>query len=97
LGLPVSPETPLIGFVSRVTEQKMADVISQALPWITERKAQFALVGEGDPALEMVFADAQAGDPTICPSQSVMTSPWPTGFRPGATCFWHPRDSNPAG
>jgi starch synthase len=63
LGLPVSPETPLIGFVSRVTEQKMADVISQALPWITERKAQFALVGEGDPALEMVFADAQAGDP----------------------------------
>ena len=60
LGLPVSAETPLIGFVSRFTQQKMADVILEAIPWIVERGAQFALVGEGDPALEAAFAKLQA-------------------------------------
>ncbi|MGA7711447.1 MAG: glycogen synthase GlgA [Rhizomicrobium sp.] len=60
LGLPVSPETPLIGFVSRFTHQKMADVILQAIPWIIEQGAQFALVGEGDPVIEAAFAEVQA-------------------------------------
>ncbi|MGA7676177.1 MAG: glycogen synthase GlgA [Rhizomicrobium sp.] len=60
LGLPISPDTPLIGFVSRLTQQKMADVILEALPWIAGQKAQLALVGEGDPALEAAFVEAQA-------------------------------------
>jgi starch synthase len=60
LGLPVNPDTPLIGFVSRLTQQKMADVILAALPWIAEQKAQLALVGEGDPALEAAFREVQA-------------------------------------
>ena len=59
LRLPVDPDIPLIGFVSRLTHQKMADVIGAALPWIVSQKAQFVLVGQGDPAIEAVFADAQ--------------------------------------
>ena len=58
-GLPVSPDTPLIGFVSRITHQKMADVILEALPWIAEQDAQFVAVGEGDPALEAAFEQAK--------------------------------------
>jgi starch synthase len=58
LGLPVSAETPLIGFVSRLTQQKMADVILEALPWIAEQGAQFAMVGQGDGELEAGFAKA---------------------------------------
>jgi starch synthase len=60
LGLPVNPDIPLIGFVSRLTQQKMADVILDALPWIAEQEAQVALVGEGDPALEAAFREVQA-------------------------------------
>jgi starch synthase len=60
LGLPANPDTPLIGFVSRLTQQKMADVILAALPWIAEQEAQIAVVGEGDPALEAAFGEAQA-------------------------------------
>jgi len=63
LNLPTDPEAPLIGFVSRLTQQKMADVILAALPWMARQKAQFALVGEGDPALEAGFAE-------ICARQS---------------------------
>lgn len=63
LSLPANPEVPLIGFVSRLTHQKMADVVAEALPWIVEQKAQFVLVGEGDPALEEAFLNAQASHP----------------------------------
>ena len=58
-GLPVDPETPLVGFVSRITHQKMADVILDALPWIVEQKAQFVAVGEGDPDMQQAFEQAR--------------------------------------
>jgi starch synthase len=57
-GLPVDPDKPLVGFVSRITHQKMADVILAALPWLAEQDAQFMAVGEGDPLMEEAFAEA---------------------------------------
>jgi starch synthase len=59
LGLAVRPETPVFGFVSRLTEQKMADVILEVLPWLVEQDAQFVAVGEGDPKLEAAFDQAR--------------------------------------
>jgi starch synthase len=58
-GLNVSPETPVFGFVSRLTHQKMADVILEILPWLAEQDAQFVAVGEGDPKLEAAFDQAR--------------------------------------
>jgi starch synthase len=58
MGLPVSPDTPLIGFVSRITHQKMADVILETLPWLCSQDIQFVSVGEGDPAMEAGFDQA---------------------------------------
>ena len=60
VGLEENPDIPTIGFVSRLTDQKMADVIVQAIPWIADRGAQFILVGEGDPKLEAAFIEAQS-------------------------------------
>jgi starch synthase len=57
LGLKVAPDVPLVVSVSRVTDQKMADVVLDALPAILERGVQFALLGQGDPALESGFQD----------------------------------------
>jgi starch synthase len=57
LGLSVSAETPLIGFVSRLAHQKMADVILEAIPQIIGSGAQFALVSEGDSDLEAAFEE----------------------------------------
>jgi starch synthase len=59
VGLEENPDIPLIGFVSRLTHQKMADVIAEAVPWIARQNAQFVLVGEGDPKLEATFIEAQ--------------------------------------
>ena len=58
VGLPAKPDTPLIGFVSRITHQKMADIILETLPWICGQDAQFVSLGEGDPALEAGFEQA---------------------------------------
>ena len=55
LGLEINPRIPLIGFVSRLAHQKMADVILEAAPGMVAAGAQFALVGEGDPILESSF------------------------------------------
>jgi starch synthase len=51
-GLKVDPAVPLVAYMSRLTEQKMADCVLEALDWIAGRGAQFILVGQGDRALE---------------------------------------------
>ena len=55
LGLEVDSEAALVVFVSRMTEQKMADVVAVALPRIIESGAQCAVVGDGDRLLEERF------------------------------------------
>ena len=62
-GLEVDPETPLIGFVSRLAHQKMADVLLDAVPAIAESGPQFVLVGKGDPGLEAAFERMGARHP----------------------------------
>ena len=52
LQLPADRDTPLFGFVGRVTEQKGADLIAQAAPRITAGRAQLAVLGAGERALE---------------------------------------------
>jgi len=52
LGLEADSEAALVVLVSRITEQKMADVVAVALPKIVESGAQCALVGDGDRLLE---------------------------------------------
>jgi starch synthase len=60
LGLAQAPESvPLIGFVSRLTQQKMADTLLEVLPWIMDEGAQLVVVGEGDRAIEGALVAAQ--------------------------------------
>ncbi len=60
LGLPLNADTPVIGFVSRLTHQKMADTILSAVRWIAEQDAQLVVVGEGEPAIEAAMSEIQA-------------------------------------
>ncbi|MDR3510304.1 MAG: glycogen synthase GlgA [Caulobacteraceae bacterium] len=57
LGLPVAPDVPLVGFASRLTQQKMADVLVEALPWFAKVGAQLAIVAQGDPAIAAALAE----------------------------------------
>ena len=57
LGLEHS-DAPLVIFVNRVTHQKMADLVFEALPALLQEGAQFVLHGRGEKSLETAFETA---------------------------------------
>lgn len=48
-GLAVEPMAPLLGIVSRLTEQKGIDLVIRVAPHLLEQGAQLVVLGEGDP------------------------------------------------
>ncbi|EHR70832.1 glycogen/starch synthase, ADP-glucose type [Burkholderiales bacterium JOSHI_001] len=63
LGLAVQDDKPLFAIVSRLAEQKGLPLLLAALPEITSRGGQLALLGSGDAALETAFREAAAALP----------------------------------
>ena len=63
--LRIDPEAPVAAFASRLTWQKMADVVLERLPGLLERHAdlQFALLGSGERAIERGFAELATAYP----------------------------------
>ena len=54
-GLDTNPGVPLLGMVSRVTQQKGLDLVGHILPWIARAGAQVVLLGSGDPSILDLF------------------------------------------
>jgi starch synthase len=52
LGLKAGRQMPLFAFISRMTEQKMADLLPDVVPSILERGGQVAVCGQGDRKIE---------------------------------------------
>lgn len=57
LGLTAASDVPLIIYLSRITDQKMADGVLDTLPTILERGVQVAVHGRGEPVLERRFRE----------------------------------------
>lgn len=55
LGLPVQPEVPLVGLVSRFAEQKGIDIFADALGYLLDEPIQFAVLGSGERWAEQHF------------------------------------------
>lgn len=55
LGLRVEDRKPLIGLISRLSEQKGLDLVLQVLPDYLEQGAQLILLGSGEKSLESAF------------------------------------------
>jgi starch synthase len=47
-GLDPEPEVPIVAYMSRMTDQKMADVVAQSLTEIADSGAQCVIFGDGD-------------------------------------------------
>ncbi len=62
-GLEISADTPLIGIVSRLAEQKGFDIVAQVAQAIAEQGAQIVVLGTGDPAIEAAFRSLAAAYP----------------------------------
>jgi starch synthase len=64
-GLMRDPFAPLVAIGSRLTEQKLADVVVRALPALLEQhpRLQFAILGQGERALEQALQELAATRP----------------------------------
>ena len=51
-GLDVNPDTPLLGFVSRLVDQKGLDILMPALRELQHDNIQYVILGTGDPRYE---------------------------------------------
>ncbi|MDZ7632157.1 MAG: glycogen synthase GlgA [Gemmatimonadaceae bacterium] len=64
LGLAVSSDTPLLGIVSRLVEQKGFDLLDAAIPWMMlQTTAQLVILGSGQPYLQDVMLRHAANHP----------------------------------
>lgn len=63
--LPIDPFAPVLGIGSRISHQKMADVVLEAMPRILEhqKRMQLVVLGCGDHAYEQGFRDLAAAYP----------------------------------
>jgi len=61
--LPLRPNTPLIGMVTRLDRVKGMDLMKPVLDWLLENDAQFILLGTGQPEYHDMFRDLQSEYP----------------------------------
>jgi starch synthase len=61
--LPVRPEVPLVGMVSRLDGVKGMDLMEPVLEWLLQGEAQFILLGTGQPEYHEMFERVQARFP----------------------------------
>ncbi len=59
LGLPVSPDIPIICIISRLTSQKGIDLVDEAIPELMKQGAQFVILGSGSKRVERIFIKAE--------------------------------------
>ncbi|HLJ20035.1 MAG TPA: glycogen synthase GlgA [Stellaceae bacterium] len=96
-GLEVDREVPLVFFMSRFTDQKMADVVAAALPEITQLGAQCVLLGDGDRHLEEEFDRAARRHPGQIAARVGYEEPLAHLLLAGGDILLHPARYEPCG
>lgn len=64
LGLPVRPDIPLFGSISRMTSQKGFSLIGQCADVLLDQDIQLVFLGSGDPRYEALMSQLAADHPT---------------------------------
>jgi starch synthase len=63
MGLTPNADAPVIAFISRLTEQKMADAVPEMMPVIAKQGAQLIVCGKGDAGIEQAITVLKAQYP----------------------------------
>ncbi|MBI2899980.1 MAG: glycogen synthase GlgA [Planctomycetes bacterium] len=62
-GLPEAPETPLVGMIGRLVEQKGIDLVLAVIEDLLKEDVQFVLLGSGDPRYQEALLGVQRRRP----------------------------------
>lgn len=96
-GLPQRPDTPLIGMISRLAEQKGFDLIAQVLEALLERDVQMVLLGTGDPEIEALLRAAAEKHPKKLAAHFAFDERTAHEIEAGADIFLMPSRYEPCG
>lgn len=97
LGLDDDPDKPLFAMVSRLTEQKGANLIAELLPAFHDRGMQLAVLGTGDFEFEHAIAGYAYNEPHSFAARITFDEPLSRRFYAGADVFLMPSQFEPCG
>jgi starch synthase len=96
-GLPVRPDVPLIGVVTRLTEQKGLDLVVRAFDRLMDLGFQFVLLGTGDPEYHEAFAELGRQYPNQASIHLTFDNAMAHRIEAGADLFLMPSRYEPCG
>jgi starch synthase len=97
LGLREDPDVPLFAMVSRLTEQKGANLLADLLPSLAERDMQVAVLGTGDYVFENAIGDFAYHNPENFAAKITFSEPLARRMYAGADVFLMPSLFEPCG
>jgi starch synthase len=97
LGLTEDPEVPLFAMVSRLTQQKGANLVAELLPEFAERGMQLAVLGTGDYMFENAIGDFAYHNPENFAAEITFNEALARRFYAGADVFLMPSEFEPCG
>jgi starch synthase len=97
MGLALAPDVPLFGFVGRLTEQKGVDLIAAVGPRLAVARAQLAVLGTGEPALETTLRALARAHRDAIAVEIAFDEPLAHLIEAGADAFLMPSRFEPCG
>lgn len=97
LGLPETPDTPIVAMVSRLASHKGFDLVRHVLEEMLQWNIQFVLLGTGEASLEEYFADLANRYPSKVGVVLAFNKALSKQIYAGADIFLMPSKSEPCG
>jgi starch synthase len=95
--LPVQPEVPLVGMVTRLDQVKGMNLMEPVLEWLLKRESQFILLGTGAPEYHEMFEHIQARFPNRVRAFLKFDEALAHRIYAGADMFLMPSEVEPCG
>ena len=97
LGLREDPDVPLFAMVSRLTQQKGANLIAELMPAFRDRNMQVVVLGTGEFGYENAIGEFAYQNPENFAARITFDEPLSRRFYAGADVFLMPSEFEPCG
>jgi len=98
LGLPLSPQTPLIGLIGRLADQKGWDLVAEVMrKWVREVDVQWVVLGTGEPKYHQLLEDLVRDAPQKVAARLTFSEPLAHRIEAAADMFLMPSHYEPCG
>jgi starch synthase len=98
VGLPVAPNRPLLGVVTRLVEQKGLDLLDVVMPWLVQKTdAQVVILGSGQAKYENAFRHHARANPDRVATRIGFDVPLAQSIYAGSDAFLMPSRFEPCG